>query len=63
MELFSGLSLLTITGFPWVVSSLIIYNCVSFSNQETTLPLTFSWEVRNSTPLTLKVTSLERTWI
>lgn len=36
---------------------------VVFFNQETTLLRTFSWEVRNLTPPTLKVTSLERTWI
>ena len=36
---------------------------VSICKQETTLLRTFSWEERNSTPLTLKVTSLEKTWI
>lgn len=35
----------------------------SFSTQETTLPRTFSWEVRSSTPPTPKVTCSERTWI
>lgn len=63
VKLFSGLSLLAITHFPWGMSSLIIYNRVSFLNQETTLPRTFSWEARNLTLPTLKVTSLEKTWI
>lgn len=35
--------------------------CLLFP-QETTSHHTFSWEVRNSTPPTPKVTSLERTW-
>lgn len=55
---------LAITCLPWAVSGLIIYNfCFPFFNQETTLPRTFSWEVKNLTLPTLKVTSLEKTWI
>ena len=46
----------------WAVLGLIVYSHVSFFHQDTTSHRTFSWEVRNSTPPTLKVTSLERTW-